>query len=383
MMNVICKSKCFVVTKMLLLATIFWGVIVNTTIRAEDVHSNINISIDTELQEYRRLPPVSPDMLTWNHVRDLINFVVVDPRNSRIIYATTSKGILRSIDGGENWILINDARITETTALAVDPNNTSIMYASAFIDDVGGIIKSTDSGFSWQLLIELEHGWKDDRISLILVDPNNSSIVYAADRRNIYKSADAGLNWEKIISDSGSNVILAIGSQRGSSILYTVFTDRTSSRILKSVDDGKNWIDIDGAPIGTIAVSPRNANIIYAVLSRKLYRSTNGGKSWEELKNTPYKRYDSSHRNILLTNNPNIVYLDTSWALYRSTNGGKSWREAHRGEDNRIATNLLAIDPKDPKIIYAGHNMRLYKSTNSGSTWKTILIRGQILKAEE
>ena len=175
--------------------------------------------------------------------------------------------------------------------------------------------------------------------------------------------------------------------------MYAGFTGRTSSRILKSVDGGKNWIDMDGgfedmwrrqARIKNIAVSPHNLNIIYAVLSERLYKSTDGGTSWNELKMSPNQKTGRNiwHRDILLTNDPNIIYLTTAESgLYRSTNGGKSWNKTHRNEADRIRINFITIDPKNHKIIYAGDNARLYKSTNSGRTWQTILNRP--LKFEE
>ena len=390
-MNIICNSKCSVVTKTLLLTVIFWGLIVNSKIRAE---------ADDELQELMQqyciiLQPVSPDEIQWDIVVDTIDSVIIDPQNSKIIYAITSRGILRSVDSGENWRLLDNGNILigNIGILTIDPNNTSIMYASAYIivdgKGIGGIIKSKDSGFNWQLLMKLELAWEYRHISSILVDPNNSSIIYITNRDNIYKSTDAGLNWEIIVSESSSGPILSIG--RESSILYASFTGRTSSRILKSEDDGKSWMEIDDGfeyteehkltYVKSIAISQHNKNVIYAVLSRRLYKSNDGGKSWKELEKSPYKTGNASHNNIILTNNQNIIYLVTGNALYRSTNGGKSWKKTHRDEKNRIRTDFIAVDPKNHKIIFAGNNERLYKSINSGRTWKTIL--GRPLKFEE
>lgn len=346
--------------------------------------------LDIDIEIWRQiLQPVSVDKIEWDYLRiDTINSIVFTPKNSKIIYAATGIGLHRSVDSGKNWKLINnDIKVSGT--LIIDPNNTSVMYANnAYIksENTVGIIKSIDSGFNWQLLAEpemrgcLEH-------NNILVDHNNSSMVYVAGMGCIYKSTNAGLSWEKVGNDIGSYsgddfsifdpIVLVAGRQKPS-ILYAGIMNRTSSRILKSVDDGKNWIDIDNGIdypyyLETIAISPLDSNTIYAVFSSKLYRSTDGGQNWKELKNSPSKKYNTFHNDIALTNDPNIIYVKAEGDIYSSADGGTNWKQPYQ-DNEEMDIDFFAVDPQNHKIIYAINHGKLYKSTNSGRKWKIILL---------
>jgi hypothetical protein len=64
---------------------------------------------------------------------------VIDPKNGSIVYAATSRGLFKSIDGGANWS--PTALTAGVNALAVDPTNRSIMYAAT---SGRGVFKSVD-----------------------------------------------------------------------------------------------------------------------------------------------------------------------------------------------------------------------------------------------
>ena len=326
------------------------------------------------------------------YIGDVIQSIVIDPQNPEIIYATTQQELYKSIDRGKKWNLVNRFHVSRNN-LTIDPYNAAVMYMEAHglnNDNYAGIIKSVDSGLSWYSLIGFENLVKSSNGN-ILVDPNNSSIVYACfggsmltgAEGSIYKSTDAGVNWEKIVDNLGTYVvryyydpiILAISRQKPS-VMYAGVTTRDSSRILKSVDDGKTWIDIDGVDypsyyLNDFVVSPHDSNTIYAVFRYRLYRSTDGGKNWKELKNNLYKQYGASHSSIALTNDPNIIYIKAGGDIYRSANGGKTWKRPY-SDKNRISSDFFTVDPKNHEIIYAGSSYGLHISTDSGRTWSDI-----------
>src|SRR6185503_10732571 len=69
-----------------------------------------------------------------------------DPVNSNIIYAGSNFGTFKSVNGGANWNLTgnpNQQVTFFTTAIAIDPSNTNIIYAA---NNNQGVYKSTDGG---------------------------------------------------------------------------------------------------------------------------------------------------------------------------------------------------------------------------------------------
>ena len=354
------KSRCFVVMNVLLFAIMLWFLIINDTANAHAASSE----------------PAGR-----------VVYVAVDPQNSEIVYVVATRGLYKSVDGGGSWNRIT----SESTGgfvnpLVIDPNNTAVMYTLKHIktdnnNDVGGIIKSTDSGRTWRLSMEIENhsSYK------IIVDPNNSSIVYTIGDGRIYKSADTGLNWERLTVDVESHYVpitLAVSHQKPSTVYVGISANGTSvDRILKSVDNGKIWVDMgkietknkmnDRDIFHTIAVSPHDLNTVYALSHDRLYKSTDGCNSWEAL-NSPFKNEGRTHNDIALTNNPNIIYVTTGVGFYRSVDGGKNWELATESYWNYMVSDFFAIYTKNHEIIYTGGLGLLYKSIDSGRTWTNI-----------
>ena len=391
MIYVVSRLKCFVAVKVLLLAATLGFSFANVKAKAEESIGHVDAEASSSVDGITNLLNRgldTPPKIELIHITS----VTIDPRNSKILYASTIDGLFKSIDRGENWSHVNK-NIEMLGALAIDPKNPSVMYANAIMDDVcAGIIKSTDSGVSWHMLLDLK-SCRQFSIN-ILIDPDNSSIVYVTDNECIHKSTDAGLNWEKMLLDPDylNNRILAIDLKKPSILYAGIITFDLPIKIFKSLDVGKNWIDINNgidnmieksfyfSYLKAIAVSTYDSNLIYALFRSQLFKSVDGGNSWKELKNTPSRNNDAFHYKILVTNNPKIMYLDTSKGLYFSGNGGKSWKlRLTQHTVSSRSSEFITVDPYNPKIIYAGSIHVLYRSTNTGRTWKDI-ARGFIFK---
>lgn len=135
-----------------------------------------------------------------------------------------------------------------------------------------------------------------------------------------------------------------------------------------SGSDADSWQQMGprGGKIYCVAVHPTSSNTIYAALKEGLYRSTDGGESWERLPTSWY-----ALEVVLDPFYPNIIYARTSTRLYRSTDAGETWEEI-------AAFRILsfAIDPRYPERLFVGTdngfgtgNGFVYRSTDRGDTW--------------
>ncbi len=122
--------------------------------------------------------------------------VEIHPRNSNVVLASvTNKGIFKSTDGGNLWVLQNNG-ITNyhVRCFAFDPNNSNLVYYGI---ENGGIFKSTDLRESWH---QITFG-KDLEASIrsIVVNPQNSLEVFAHDWfRGVYWTVYGGNFWYKM-----------------------------------------------------------------------------------------------------------------------------------------------------------------------------------------
>src|SRR5207244_4226086 len=83
------------------------------------------------------------------------NFIAVDLRKPSMIFAPyQGSGVARSTDGGETWSLVNSGLPSRfvVNSLAIDGKNPSTLYAEGFLPSSQsqyGIFKSIDGGANW------------------------------------------------------------------------------------------------------------------------------------------------------------------------------------------------------------------------------------------
>ncbi len=269
-------------------------------------------------------------------------------------------------------------------AITVDPNNENIWYAGA---PAGGIWKSIDAGSNWTSLFS---GFLQIGVSGIAVDPNNSDIIYistgdddAADSYSIgvFKSTDGGLTW----NETGLNPT-AIGS--GISFLTNEITiDPTNSNVIwvgsnkglyKTIDGGTTWKNKKSGNITDFKLKPDDSNTIYAVSLSTFYKSTDGGTTFNAISSDLPA---SSGRLVLGVTpaNDNLVYVlsaatdYTYQGLYKSTDSGTTFTKTSNTENILESSQAwfdlaLEVSPTDENTIFTGC-LNIWKSTDGGDNF--------------
>ncbi|MBM4117942.1 glycosyl hydrolase, partial [bacterium] len=279
--------------------------------------------------------------------------IAVHPTNADLAYAAmASGGIFKTVDGGAHWAPIFDEQaVLPVGAVALDPSNPNVIYAgtgeanAASLSFFGlGVFKSTDAGASWQQL-----GLEATRyIGRILVDPTNGQRVYVAasgklfgtnPERGVYRSLNGGGSWQRVfaLTDSTACIDLALNPQNPQ-VLYAAMWERVRGLTYRR----------SGGP------------------SSGLWRSTNGGDSWQEL--TSGLPTDSNVGRIgiaVCAGQPSVlyaIYADASAyfrGVYKSTNGGDSWTQVNDGALSGIYASYgwwfgnIRVDPANANNVIA------------------------------
>jgi hypothetical protein len=206
---------------------------------------------------------------TWTQLglstfwRQRIFNVIVSPSNPKMILAAVTSGLWRSSDGGVLWkdIGVSLPSISpgaSFTSLALDPTNSSIVYAAGG----GEIFKSTDFGATWTLSTPSSTGGcfatvsTCNRISLAIAASSPSTVLAAAGDGTLWRTTDSGATWS-LVNSPHSGVPFGV----------TNFCN-------EAVGDQCDY-DI------FVAVDPTNPNIIF-LGGQDLWVTFDGGHSWAD-----------------------------------------------------------------------------------------------------
>lgn len=189
----------------------------------------------------------------------------------------------------------------------------------------------------------------------------------------------------------------------------TFYMAPNNGGVWKSTDYGLTWQPIfDGQPtgsVGSLAVAPSDPNVLYVGSGEGLqrpdlsvgdgiYKSTDGGQSWEHLGlrdgyQIPSIAIDPANPNRLFVAVLGHPYgPNKERGLFRSADGGRTFQSVLFRDENTGAMQV-AFDPHDREIVYAvlwsarqapwevgnsfnGPGSGLFKSTDGGTTWHAI-----------
>lgn len=326
-----------------------------------------------------------------------------------IFVGAASGGVFRSYDRGDSFApVFDDALSLSIGDLDIAPSNPSVIYVGTGEANAGGgtlaydgvgVYKSTNGGDTWQHA-GLENSGSIGRIA---VHPSDPDRVYVAvmgrmfsknPERGIYRTTDGGQHWEQLLflNDSTGGVDLALHPTCPDT-LYAAMWERLrgpghyyygghSSGIWRSYDGGDSWEELtNGLPDGEIgriglAVSPANPQVLYAKLVDPLgelmsvYRSNDGGNSWfatgrAGVNAPPFMWWFG--RIFPHPQDPETVYLP-SVNLHRTTNGGQFWPGI--ASFIHVDQHDLYIDPNNPNYLVLGNDGGLYISENNAQSWQ-------------
>ena len=346
--------------------------------------------------KFRNIGPA----LTSGRIAD----IAVNPNNFNEYYlAVASGGVWKTTNHGVTYTPIFDGQGSYSIGcITLDPNQPSTVWVGTGENNnqrsVGygdGVYKSIDGGKSWKHmgLKESEH------ISKIIVDPRNSDVVYVAaygplwsdgGERGVYKTTDGGENWERIhfisektgtadlVMDPTNPDVLYESVHQRRRHVFTYIGGGSESAVYKTTDGGKNWEELkNGLPSGKmgrvgLAVSPADANVVYAIVEAEedkggFFRSTNKGASWEN--RSKYSTSGNYYQEIICDPyDVDKVFSMNTW-LHHTEDGGKSFKKT--GEKNKHVDNhCIWINPEDTDHWIVGCDGGVYETYDHAKTWE-------------
>ncbi len=348
--------------------------------------------------------------VTWKHLGlsegQQISEMAVDPRDPNRLFVAVAghpygpnpeRGIYRSTDGGQTFqkVLYKDENVGGND-VEIDPSDPNIVYATLwdsregpwedgqFNGTGGGIFKSTDGGQTWK---QLGGGLPDKIIqAYIAIAPSNPKRLFATvavgNSTEFYRSDDAGATWSTVTTDprpkiriGGGDLCIARFDPKDPDIIYVV-----SIVTWRSMDGGKTWTGIRGAPGGddyqNVWINPENPSIIGLASDQGAIISVNGGQTWSSWYNQPTAQ---------------LYHVNADNAFpYRLCSGQQESGSvciASRGNDGEITFRdwhpvaaeeygYVVPDPTDPDTIFGGKLSRYDRRTGQAQNILPVPLGG-------
>lgn len=286
-------------------------------------------------------------------------------------------GVYKSTDAGKTWKHIGLELTQHIARIVIDPKDPNTVFVAAqgalySQSAQRGIYKSTDGGTTWKNVL-----FVDDKTGCaeLSMDMNNPRILYAAmwehgrlpwkvisggPGSGLYKSTDAGEHWDKMedgLPKEMGKMAVAVCRSNAEKLYALIESDseKEAGGLFVSNNAGKNWslVSKDHRLIQRawyyieLFTDPLNDNTLY-VMSAPALRSTDGGKTWEDISNT-----HGDYHNLWINpkDSKNMIIADDGGAAI-TFNAGKSWSS----QDNMPTAQLyrINVDNQFPYRIYAG-----------------------------
>ena len=321
-----------------------------------------------------------------------------------LVYVATDSGLYKSHDGGGSWKKILDKTVYN---IAVFPEQKRIVAASGS----EGVYSSDDNGSNWQLSNDgLSLGFpyelfsKEVRYSILEKDPSNSDRLFLLNSTwgmsgGLYISDDKGKSWEKYSKDfpeswlkTSKRMNAVAFDQKDSTNVYM----GSSRYIYRSSDGGKSWnqaisngskdkwshtgINVFGHTRDFL-VDPKNlARFFIATADHGLVKSNTAGKEWEKVESglsgiSHIWDLDACAEKED-SNYGKIVILAAQLnkvACFADTDdGGSTWRRDCDLNQFVDRPIKVVVDQTDCKVIYMGASNGLFSTNNSGLSWSAV-----------
>jgi len=318
-------------------------------------------------------------------------------------------GVWKTDDYGRTWNPIFDEAPTGSVGdIAVSPTQPDILYVGSgeglHRPDLGvgdGIFKSTDGGKSW------EHVGLHDvqQVGRLIVHPTDPDIVFVAglghpygpnEQRGVFRTTDGGKSWEKVLYiDHNTGAIQVEMDPTDPDILFAAMWEHregpwenarfqgTNSGLYKSTDGGQSWEQMtEGLPTGEeglgrigVCIAPSDPNRMYATVGAGskggVFRSDDAGRSWRRVA-TDYRIWGRSGDFAELKvhpENPDVVFSGNI-AAYRSDDAGRTWTSI-KGAPGGDDYHRIWINPEQPDIMIFAADQGATITVNGGRTWSS------------
>lgn len=337
---------------------------------------------------------------TWVHVglsdSHHVSRILINPKNAdevivgvigHLYSSNLERGVFKTLDGGKTWV--KSLFINENTGIidvAVAPENFNVMYAASWererkawnFDGDGSnssIYKSTDAGTSWTKIADKSGFPTGNGVGRIGLAVFNENTVYALHDNQFRRPKKA--------KNTPSDVLEKEDFKTMSSSEFLKLSDKKLNYYLKEngfqekykAENVKQMVRVGSVKPIDLAAYLEDANAMLfdtQVIGAEVFKTTNGGKSWQKTHNNflegVYSSYGYYFGEIRVDlQDENGIYV-LGVPIIKSKDGGKTFTSISK-ENVHSDHQALWVNPKKVGHILNGNDGGLNLSYDDGKNW--------------
>ena len=239
---------------------------------------------DTWINQLSELTPTLPENYYFRNIEFL---------NENIGFVGTLNGVfLKTIDGGTNWTKVTNFSTNPPAICGLDAVGVSTVYGCGAYFSPAYIIKSIDSGETWQY-IDMSM-YANALVEILFNDENVGFVAGKNDKGGvILKTTDGGITWEEVFNTTipGEYVWKLELLPSNSNIVFGAVESIAplKGKLVKSTDNGISWIskELPYTSIQAVGFVTENhgwmGGYTEAVTSMPFLETIDGGATWNEI----------------------------------------------------------------------------------------------------
>lgn len=206
----------------------------------------------------------------------------------------------------------------------------------------------------------------------------------------IFPAVTLCATWEQMGPDGG-NFIFSMTNPEDANEITAITEYPSPTNVYRSIDGGVSWNKIGEIPYSYIYdVSAFNFSTLYAITSSYCFYSTDGGVSWSEVRLPTSSGY--GYRICAHPTNSRIVYavgyyydyrnnpITYHMVFFKSIDGGRNWSTSQFFTFDYFYPRDIAISESNPAVMYVSgvkevgsdYGGALFQSTDGGQSWTDI-----------
>jgi photosystem II stability/assembly factor-like uncharacterized protein len=217
----------------------------------------------------------------------------------------------------------------------------------------------------------------------LAIDPQDPDRIFlGTSAGNLYLSTDKGASWSRFARPGNSaemvldHIVIDPADPRNIFVAaWNAQLPSSDGELYRSKDGGKSWEiipDLHGKSLRALSIAASDPKILVVGALDGIYRSRNGGHDWERISPENHAEIKNVESVAIDPVNPDVIYAGTWHLPWKTEDGGKTWHSIKKGVIDDSDVFSIVIDPSQPANLFISACSGIYRSESAGELFRKI-----------